>query len=325
MSLELTLGLTLAALLFEAAFGYPSFLLARIGHPVMWIGRLIGALDRHVNRDAAAPRERRLAGVGALVVIVAASGGAGLLVQGLAMKLPFGLVLAALAGSSLLAQRSLYQFVGAVADGLETSLEEGRRAVSHIVGRDPDKLDEAGVARAAIESLAENYSDGVVAPALWMAIAGLPGAAIYKGVNTADSMIGHRDARHLYFGWAAARFDDLINLPAARLAGVLIVAGALFVPGASPRGAWTAMMRDASRHRSPNAGWPEAAMAGALGIAIAGPRHYGGTLSVDGLMGAGGRYDCTPNDIRRALRLYRAADAVMVTLVAGLALVAWGW
>lgn len=325
MSLELTLGLTLAALLFEAAFGYPSFLLARIGHPVMWIGRLIGALDRHVNRDAAAPRERRLAGVGALVVIVAASGGAGLLVQGLAMKLPFGLVLAALAGSSLLAQRSLYQFVGAVADGLETSLEEGRRAVSHIVGRDPDKLDEAGVARAAIESLAENYSDGVVAPALWMAIGGLPGAAIYKGVNTADSMIGHRDARHLYFGWASARFDDLINLPASRLAGVLIVAGALFVPGASPRGAWTAMRRDASRHRSPNAGWPEAAMAGALGIAIAGPRHYGGTLSVDGLMGEGGRYDCTPNDIRRALRLYRAADAVMVALVAGLALVAWGW
>ncbi|RTM01011.1 cobalamin biosynthesis protein CobD [Ancylobacter aquaticus] len=325
MSLELTLGLTLAALLFEAAFGYPSFLLARIGHPVMWIGRLIGALDRHVNRDAAAPRERRIAGVGALVVIVAASGGAGLLVQGLAMKLPFGLVLAALAGSSLLAQRSLYQFVGAVADGLETSLEEGRRAVSHIVGRDPDKLDEAGVARAAIESLAENYSDGVVAPALWMAIGGLPGAAIYKGVNTADSMIGHRDARHLYFGWAAARFDDLINLPASRLSGVLIVAGALFVPGASPRGAWTAMRRDASRHRSPNAGWPEAAMAGALGIAIAGPRHYGGTLSVDGLMGEGGRYDCTPNDIRRALRLYRAADAVMVALVAGLALVAWGW
>lgn len=325
MSLELTLGLTLAALLFEAAFGYPSFLLARIGHPVMWIGRLIGALDRHVNRDAAAPRERRLAGVGALVVIVAASGGAGLLVQGLAMKLPFGLVLAALAGSSLLAQRSLYQFVGAVADGLETSLEDGRRAVSHIVGRDPDKLDEAGVARAAIESLAENYSDGVVAPALWMAIGGLPGAAIYKGVNTADSMIGHRDARHLHFGWASARFDDLINLPASRLSGVLIVAGALFVPGASPRGAWTAMRRDASRHRSPNAGWPEAAMAGALGIAIAGPRHYGGTLSVDGLMGAGGRYDCTPNDIRRALRLYRAADAVMVALVAGLALVAWGW
>ncbi|MDQ0348200.1 adenosylcobinamide-phosphate synthase CbiB [Ancylobacter vacuolatus] len=325
MSLELTLGLTLAALLFEAAFGYPSFLLARIGHPVMWIGRLIGWLDRHVNRDAAAPRERRLAGVGALVVIVGVSGGAGLLVQGLAMKLPFGLVLAALAGSSLLAQRSLYQFVGAVADGLEVSLEEGRRAVSHIVGRDPDKLDEAGVARAAIESLAENYSDGVVAPALWMAIGGLPGAAIYKGVNTADSMIGHRTARHLYFGWASARFDDLINLPASRLSGALIVAGALFVPGASPGRAMAAIRRDAGRHRSPNAGWPEAAMAGALGIAIAGPRHYGGTLSVDGLMGAGGRYECTAADIRRALSLYRAADAVMVALVAGLALLVWGW
>lgn len=326
MSLDLTLGLTLAALLFEVAFGYPSFLLARIGHPVMWIGRLIGALDRHVNCDAAAPRERRLAGVGALVLIVAVSGGAGLLVQGLAMKVPFiGLLLAGLAGSSLLAQRSLYQFVAAVADGLELSLEEGRRAVSHIVGRDPDKLDAAGVARAAIESLAENYSDGVVAPALWMAVGGLPGAAIYKGVNTADSMIGHRDARHLHFGWASARFDDLINLPASRLAGLLIVAGALFVPGASPRRAWQAMRRDARRHRSPNAGWPEAAMAGALGIAIAGPRHYGGTLSVDGLMGEGGRYECTAADIRRALALYRAADAVMVALVAGLALLVWGW
>lgn len=326
MSLDLTLGLTLAALLFEAAFGYPSFLLARIGHPVMWIGRLIGALDRHVNRDAAAPRDRRLAGVGALVLIVTLCGGAGLVMQGLAMKLPLlGLLLAGLAGSSLLAQRSLYQFVGAVADGLETSLEEGRRAVSHIVGRDPERLDEAGVARAAIESLAENYSDGVVAPALWMAIAGLPGAAIYKGVNTADSMIGHRDARHLHFGWASARFDDLINLPAARLAGLLIVAGALFVPGASPVRAWRAMMRDARRHRSPNAGWPEAAMAGALGIAIAGPRHYGGKLSVDGLMGEGGRYECTAADIRRALALYRAADAVMVALVAALALAVWGW
>ncbi|TCK29070.1 adenosylcobinamide-phosphate synthase [Ancylobacter aquaticus] len=326
MSLELTLGLTLAALLFEAAFGYPSFLLARIGHPVTWIGRLIGWLDRHVNRDAAAPRERRLAGMGALILIIAVSGGAGLLVQGLAMRVPFvGLLLAALAGSSLLAQRSLYQFVGAVAEGLETSLEEGRRAVSHIVGRDPDKLDEAGVARAAIESLAENYSDGVVAPALWMAVAGLPGAAIYKGVNTADSMIGHRDARHLYFGWAAARFDDLINLPASRLSGALIVIGALFVRGASPWRAITAIRRDAARHRSPNAGWPEAAMAGALGIAIAGPRHYGGTLSVDGLMGEGGRYECTAKDIRRALALYRAADAVMVGLVAVLALVVWGW
>ena len=326
MSLDLTLGLTLAALLFEVAFGYPSFLLSRIGHPVMWIGRLIGALDRHVNRDAAPPRERRLAGVGALVLIVAVSGGVGLLVQELALRVPVGgLLLAGLVGSSLLAQRSLYQFVAAVADGLESSLEEGRRAVSHIVGRDPDKLDAAGVARAAIESLAENYSDGVVAPALWMAVGGLPGAAIYKGVNTADSMIGHRDARHLHFGWAAARFDDLINLPASRLAGLLIVAGALFVPGASPRRAWQAMMRDARRHRSPNAGWPEAAMAGALGIAIAGPRHYGGKLSVDGLMGEGGRYECTAADIRRALALYRAADAVMLALVAGLALLMWGW
>ena len=316
MALEITLGLTLVALLFEAALGYPSILLQRIRHPVMWMGRLIALLDTHVNRDTDPPLERKFAGVAALAVILAVSLTAGAAVQKALFLLPMGFFYAAFVGSTLLAQRSLHEHVARVADGLDVSLEEGRRAVSQIVGRDPDKLDEAGVARAAIESLAENFSDGIVAPALWMAVGGLAGGAAYKAVNTADSMIGHRDARHEQFGWAAARFDDLVNLPASRLAGGLLVAAAVIVPGASVRNGWRAMLRDAGKHRSPNAGWPEAALAGALGIAIAGPRYYGGKLSTDGVMGEGGRRDCTAADIRRALQLYRAADGVMVGALA---------
>ncbi len=191
-----------------------------------------------------------------------------------------------------------------------------------IVGRDPETLDTAGVSRAAIESLAENFSDGIVAPALWLAIGGLPGGVAYKAVNTADSMIGHRTPRHEAFGWAAARFDDLINLPASRLTALLVVAGAFFIEGASPRQAWHAIRRDAGKHRSPNAGWPEAAMAGALGLALAGPRIYGGVLADDPFMGEGGRREATSADIRRALRLYWAADLLLVALFGLLALVA---
>ncbi|MCS0496389.1 adenosylcobinamide-phosphate synthase CbiB [Ancylobacter sp. MQZ15Z-1] len=316
MALDLTLGLTLLALLCEAAFGYPRFLFDRIGHPVMWIGWLIHLLDTHLNSEADAPMERRLDGVATLAVVLAVCIGAGVALQALALALPAGFVIAALAGSTLLAQRSLYEHVARVADGLEHGLAEGRAAVAHIVGRDPEALDEAGVARAAIESLAENFSDGIVAPALWMAVGGIAGAVAYKGVNTADSMIGHRTRRYAEFGWASARFDDLLNLPAARLAGVLVGIGAVFVPGASPLRAWRAMWRDAGEHRSPNAGWPEAAFAGALGLALAGPRQYGGQMSDDGIMGAGGRRECTAQDIRRALRLYRAADAATIALAA---------
>ena len=194
-------------------------------------------------------------------------------------------------------------------------LEAGREAVSHIVGRDPLSLDEAGVARAAIESLAENFSDGVTAPGFWLAVGGLPGAAIYKAVNTADSMIGHRTARHEAFGWASARCDDVLNLPASRLTGLALIAAAALLPGMDARGAWRAMWRDAKRHRSPNAGWPEAAMAGALGLALAGPRRYGGVLVEDAVMGDG-RREASAADIRAALRLYRTADALLIALLA---------
>jgi adenosylcobinamide-phosphate synthase len=233
--------------------------------------------------------------------------------------LSFGLIGSALLASTLIAQRSLHDHVVRVVSALEhCGIAGARKEVSQIVGRDTQALDEAGVARAAIESLAENFSDGVVAPVCWLALGGLAGGAAYKAINTADSMIGHRTSRHEAFGWAAARLDDLANLPASRLSALLIVAAAAVSPGASASGAWHAVRRDAPRHRSPNAGFPEAAMAGALGLALAGPRVYGGVRVEDAVMGDG-RREATPADIRAALALYQRADAMLIGVVAVLA------
>jgi len=291
-----------------------------IGHPVTWIGRLIGALDKGWNREGDEPRRRRLMGVLAALLVVAVAGLAAVAVERVLKALPYGLIGAALVASSLLAQRSLHRHVADVADALERDgLAAGRAAVAQIVGRDTAALDAAGVARAAIESLAENFSDGVVAPAAWMAVAGLPGAAVYKALNTADSMIGHRTPRHEAFGWAAARLDDLVNLPASRISALLLVAAAACDGRAAAAAAWRAVRRDAQRHRSPNAGFPEAAMAGALGLALAGARVYGGVRVEDALMGDG-RRDADAGDIRRALRLYRRADGILVGVVAVVAL-----
>jgi adenosylcobinamide-phosphate synthase len=316
----MAVALTLFALLIELAVGYPDRLFRAIGHPVTWIGRLIGLLDRMLNHESMGDASRRAAGVAAvLILIVVVAGVAFALERGL-LLLPFGVVVAAIAASTLIAQRSLHQHVVRVAEALEQSgLAAGREAVSHIVGRDPGALDQAGVARAAIESLAENFSDGVVAPVFWLMVGGLAGGAAYKAINTADSMIGHRTPRHEAFGFAAARLDDLVNLPASRLSALLIAAGAAVTPGASPAGAWRAVVRDAPRHRSPNAGYPEAAVAGALGLALAGPRVYGGVELADAIMGDG-RRDVTAADIRAALMLYRRADAMLIGLVALLAL-----
>jgi adenosylcobinamide-phosphate synthase len=309
-------------MLAELATGYPDRLYRAVGHPVSWAGRLIAAVERRLNDPALPERRRGANGVVALAVVVLASGVAGWLAQLLAVGWLGLLVVAGLAGT-LIAQRSLAAHVAAVARGLDAGLDEGRRTVAMIVGRDSESLDEAGVARAAVESLAENFADGVVAPVFWLAVAGLPGAAAYKAVNTADSMIGHRTPRHRAFGWGAARLDDLVNLPASRLAALLLVAAAALLPGASAGGAWAAVRRDAGRHRSPNAGWPEAAMAGALGFALAGPRRYGGVLVEDAVMGAGGRRALRAADIRRALRLYWLADGLLVALVGVAALVTW--
>jgi adenosylcobinamide-phosphate synthase len=316
-----SLTLTLLALLIEAMVGYPDRLLRAVGHPVIWIGRLIGMFDRLLNHDSASNASRRWAGAIALLVVIIVVAGLALAVERGLLLVPGGIVLVALVASTLLAQRSLYEHVARVAEALEQGgLTAGRAAVAHVVGRDPDALDEAGVARAAIESLAENFSDGVVAPAFWLAVGGLAGGAVYKAINTADSMIGHRTARHEAFGFAAARLDDLVNLPASRLSALLIVAAAAVTRGASPAAAWRAVLRDAPRHRSPNAGYPEAAMAGALGLALAGPRVYSGVEVADAVMG-NGRWQATAADIRAALALYIRADAILIALVAALALI----
>ncbi len=296
--------LALAALILEAAIGYPRFVYRAIGHPVTWMGALLGWLERRQNRPELPEHGRKVRGIAVVTILLGATAG---MAVGLGETGPVVVVLAA---SSLIAQRSLHEHVRAVADALEhDGLAEGRKAVSMIVGRNPEHLDEAGVARAAIESLAENFSDGVIAPAFWLAVSGLPGGAVYKATNTADSMIGHLTPRYAAFGWAAARLDDLINLPASRFAALLLVFGAV-ATGGRPRDAMRAIWRDASRHRSPNAGWPEAAMAGALGLRLAGPRYYGQDLVEDAFMGDGTR-DATAADIRRGLRLYRASCVAM--------------
>jgi adenosylcobinamide-phosphate synthase len=304
-------------MMIELCAGYPQPLWRAIGHPVTWIGRLIAALDRLLNRDTAEAKWRRGAGIVAILLLLGTVGTVAFVVERELLRLPFGLLAVAIIASTSIAQRSLHQHVADVANALEQGgVIAGRAMVAKIVGRDPETLDAAGVARAAIESLAENFSDGVVAPVLWMAIAGLPGTALYKAINTADSMIGHRTPRHGTFGWAAAKLDDMVNLPASRLSALLLVAAAALNKNAAA--AWRAVVRDAPRHRSPNAGYPEAAMAGALGLSLAGPRIYGGVKIDDATMGDG-RRDATAADIRQALILYRYADAILMALVAAIA------
>lgn len=303
--------LALLALAIEAVAGYPDGLFRRIGHPATWLGALIAALDRRLNCEGDSFALRRLKGALALAALVSVSVGAGALVERAALAIPFGWLALGFAASALLAQRSLHAHVAAVAEGLAVSVEDGRAAVAKIVGRDVSALDEAGVSRAAIESLAENFSDGVVAPALFLAVFGLPGGLAYKAVNTADSMIGHKSARYLAFGWAAARCDDLMNFLPARASAGLLAAGAFALKGASPDEALAAAWRDAPNHLSPNAGWPEAAAAGALGLELGGPRAYGGSGEVQGAILGGGRRAATAADIRRALTLYRRSVGIL--------------
>jgi len=304
------------ALLIEASFGYPDLLARIISHPVIWLGRLIGWLDLTLNRESHSKANRKLAGFIAALCIVAVPAVMAFGVERGLLAFPFGFVVVAAAASTLLAQRSLYDHVARVASALEQDgIDGAREAVSHIVGRDTHALDQAGVSRAAIESLAENFSDGIVAPCFWLAAGGLAGGVAYKAVNTADSMIGHRTTRHKDFGFASARLDDLLNLPASRLSALLIIAAAAVSKPASAGQAWRAVCRDAHRHRSPNAGYPEAAMAGALGLALAGPRVYGGAMVEDATMG-NGRRDAGATDIRAALALYRRADFIFIVLVA---------
>jgi adenosylcobinamide-phosphate synthase len=320
--MKMSVELVLLAMLIELGIGYPEPVVSAIGHPVTWIGALIGGLDRSLNCDAAAP-VRCGAGVVTIAIVLGITGTIAFVIQHQLLRLPLGIFALAIVASSMIAQRSLYRHVAKVAAALEKQdLDSGRAAVSHIVGRDTAALDTAGVARAAIESLAENFSDGIVAPVFWMVIGGLPGAALYKAINTADSMIGHRTPRYAAFGWAAARLDDVVNLPASRLAALLLFAAAALQKNARPAAAWRAVARDAARHRSPNAGYPEAAMAGALGLSLAGPRRYAGVTIDDAMMGDG-RRDADARDIRRALALYARADAILIAILFGIGTLVW--
>jgi adenosylcobinamide-phosphate synthase len=313
-----TLLIVLIALMADALIGDPDAIWRRFPHPVTWIGGLIGALDVRLNRAEASFAALRAMGVLTLLLVLAVCGGAAIALDFAFRQLPGYPIIAGLFASVLIAQNSLYVHVARVRDA--QGLVSMRRAVSMIVGRNPESLDEAGVARAAIETTAENFSDGVVAPVFWFALFGLPGLVLYKAINTADSMIGHRNARYEAFGWAAARLDDLVNLIPARLAGVLVAFGAP-IAGGQIRYALRIMKRDAQLHKSPNAGWPEAAMAGALGVALAGPRIYGARRVDDPFLHAEGRV-ADILDIARALRLLVGACGLQFLIVAGLALLA---
>jgi len=295
-------------LLIEAAVGYPDAVYRRVRHPVVWMGRAIAALDRSWNKGCEAVR--RIAGVAALAALVGVAGVCGWALERFALAWEPATLVLILAGATMLAQRSLHEHVSAVLRPLESGdLPAAREAVARIVGRDTHELDSEGVATAAVESIAESFCDGIVAPAFWFLVAGLPGLFVCKLINTADSMIGHKDAQHRAFGWAAARADDLMNLVPARLAGLLIcVAGA--------RGC-RVMLRDAHRHASPNAGWPEAAMAGALSRQLGGSVSYDGVPAHRPLLGEGSRPDA--ESLRSALRVYWRACVLLWVAVGALA------
>jgi len=314
-----TLYVVIAALAFDAMIGDPDWLWRRAPHPVVWIGNVIGYLENQFNRENWSRARRKAMGVVTVILLVASAIVIGGALEDVFEPGPFGILVKGLIASMLIAQRSLYQHVARVhrafADG---GLPAARQAVAMIVGRDPERLDESGVSRAAIESTAENFSDGIVAPVFWLALLGLPGLIAYKTINTADSMIGHRSARHQDFGWAAARLDDLVNLIPARLSGLLVAIVAPIVKGLVLT-SFRVMLRDASKHRSPNAGWPESAMAGALGIAMAGPRAYAEGVVDDPFLNAEGR-TAAPDDIGRALRVFVAACVLQAVIYTALAL-----
>lgn len=290
-------------MILDALFGEPGWLWRRLPHPAVLMGRAVDWFEARLNNGPA----RRLKGAVTVFGLVAMTA----IPAALLSHPVFHGILEVAGAAILLAQRSLSDHVRAVSAALARSLEQGRREVALIVGRDPETLDEAGVARAAVESAAENWSDGVFAPAFWFIIAGLPGIAVYKMVNTADSMIGHRNARYGEFGWAAARLDDALNWVPARLAGLLIC----MVGGR--RKAMRAMLRDAGKHKSPNAGWPEAAVAASLGIRLAGPRIYGGIATDDPYLNAEGRDPAVP-DINDAVALiWMAWGALLVLALLG--------
>ena len=309
----------LASLAIEAVVGYPAALHARIPHPVVWAGNAISAFERWWNKPQYTSTVRRVLGCVAVVLVAGAA-----FVVGAGVQVVVGLTIYAIGGGAAwyaavvtavgaalaisivgtvgLAQRSLFDHVNNVLNSLRAGgLVTSRERVALIVGRDTRQLDAAGICAAALESLAESFNDGIVAPAFWFLIAGLPGLFVYKVLNTADSLIGHKEERWRAFGWAAARADDVANLVPARISGVLLVLAGM--------GGLGVMFSDASRHASPNAGWPEAAMAGALGIRLGGPATYDGVLHQRPVFGTGPAPGVA--ELARGLRLYVVACGLL--------------
>jgi adenosylcobinamide-phosphate synthase len=302
----------------ERTAGYPKLLFQLVRHPVVWIGALISWFEARLNSGD----NRRLKGVVMLALLLGTGLAISLLIIAATRRIPFGFVLEALIASTLIAQNELGRAVKSVADALGLSLQSGRDRVSHIVGRDPQELDESGVARAAIESLAESTSDGVIAPLFWLIVAGLPGIILYKAINTADSMVGHLNERYREFGWASAKLDDIVNWIPSRLTALLLAGAAFFVRGADPEQSLGTAWRDASKHASPNAGWPEAAMAGALGFSLGGPRAYDGEVHDLPSFGEG-RRELNSVDILKALELYWRAMNLTIVVTVAVSLLLW--
>ena len=304
-------------LIVDALFGEMRPLFSTVPHPIVLAGRAISGFEHRLNRAQRSDGARRFRGVVTVIALVGLAAACGWAIELPCRATVWGAPIEAFIVAVLMAQRSLFEHVAAVSSGLlHQGLAGGRAAVAHIVGRDPYSLDAPGVARAAIESLAENFADGVVAPALWYLVLGLPGLFAYKMANTLDSMIGHKSERYRAFGWAAARLDDMLNLVPAPVTGLLLAAAAAFGRDTSARMAIWIMLRDGRKHRSPNAGWPEAAMAGALGLMLAGPRHYHEGIVADPFLGDGTPV-ATVTDINRALRLYFRACLLLGGLVIG--------
>jgi adenosylcobinamide-phosphate synthase len=308
--------LAVAAMALDWLIGDPRWLWrGRLHHPVVLLGGLIALLERRLNRPERSNAARRRRGAATVLIAVGSAALIGGLIAWVAAEFRFGWIAELVLVVVLIAQRDLFDHVRRVGRALaQDGLAGGRAAVARIVGRDPESLDRHGVLRAAIESLAENFADGVIAPLFWYLLLGPIGICGYKAVNTLDSMIGHRSDRFLAFGMVAARLDDVANWIPARLGGALLAIAALFMPSARPFRALATMWRDAAKHRSPNAGWPEAAMAGALDLALAGPRRYHGTFIIDPWIGEG-RARAEPADLRRALALFVLACVIAAALI----------
>ena len=309
-------AIMLCAMALDAFVGWPPALYDKIGHPVSWLGRLIGRFDKTLNRPEWRPATRKIMGV---ILALLAAGGSfylGSFLQNLFGGSVIGFGLAVLVVWPLIAVNSMYTHVEDVAVPLkENYLAEARAAVSLIVGRDPEHLDRSGIGRAAIESLAENTSDGIVAPVFWGAIFGIPGIFAYKAINTLDSMVGYKTPKHLHFGWASARLDDVVNFIPARLTGWLMA-----MSSRNRKAAMAVISFDAQKHRSPNAGWPEGAMAGALGVRLSGPRQYEGGMSDEPWINENGR-DVEQDDVLHALVIFKRTMYGTATILAVLTVI----